>query len=201
MTDLDKLALEAAARATHLSLAPGVDWVDWNYNPQKNDPYLTEDARSQYRAAARAAVTAYLAEAGNCSAGARVAPACEEETMSASEAIARLRELQGAAGFDLPIVDIDAYTERNRTPYIIYDGGDRYAWNIAGKEHRAAIVAAMNSLPALLECAEALRVLSWHYEELATMDGDVNREQLQAHDGPLKQARAALDALAEGGGE
>jgi predicted nuclease with TOPRIM domain len=44
---------------------------------------------------------------------------------------------------------------------------------------------------------EALRVLSWHYEELATMDGDVSREQLQTHDGPLKQARAALAGSGE----
>jgi hypothetical protein len=106
--------------------------------------------------------------------------------MSATEAIARLRELQNAAGFDLPIADIDAYTERNRTPYIIYDGGDRYAWNVAGKEHRAVIVAAMNSLPALLECAEALETV----RGCGVLPISVGRI-----------VDAALQALAEGGGE
>ena len=104
----------------------------------------------------------------------------------ASQAIARLRELHAehlkAAGpFKSP---------RNRRPL------DHLR---LAELDRDFVAAASVALPALLECAEALRVLSWHYEELATMDGDVSREQLQAHDGPLKQARVALQALAEGG--
>jgi hypothetical protein len=61
MTHPHPRALEAAARALHSIMRPDVDWVDQNYDPRKNDPYLTEDARNKYRTAARAAVTAYIA--------------------------------------------------------------------------------------------------------------------------------------------
>jgi hypothetical protein len=122
--------------------------------------------------------------------------------VSASEAIARLRELRAKATAG------PWSTINDKSPYwIVNKNGDAelgtfaVARDVWWEANAAAIVAAMNSLPALLECASALRVLSWHYEELATMDGDVSREQLQAHDGPLKKARAALQALAGEGGE
>jgi cell division protein ZapA (FtsZ GTPase activity inhibitor) len=63
----------------------------------------------------------------------------------------------------------------------------------SGGDDAAAIVAAMNSLDALLECAEALH-------EIATWDATTD-SWYRHHQMVQAKARAALQALAEGGGE
>ena len=112
--------------------------------------------------------------------------------MSASEAIARLRELRAKATagrlLALPqkpnwdvywhVTDGEDFVCQLYSEHVEFDNA---------KANAAAIVAAMNSLDALLECAEAL-------EELQDI---VSRNGL-AHS---KKARLALQALAEGGGE
>jgi hypothetical protein len=68
----------------------------------------------------------------------------------------------------------------------------------------AAIVAAMNSLDALLECAEALEAhLVWHEERDKALskqppNTDVNWRRME-HREQIDKARLALQALAEGG--
>lgn len=113
--------------------------------------------------------------------------------MSASEKIARLRELRDKATGQpwFPV----AYDES----HCLIDSEDD-EWPVAQTvEHRnaAAIVAAMNSLPKLLDAAEALQHLLRHS---GIADVDARDKDKQDHDIERK-ARAALDALAEGGGE
>jgi hypothetical protein len=65
----------------------------------------------------------------------------------------------------------------------------------------AAIVAAMNSLPALLECAEALeQMMSAHANLYETVFSDPARGIKADPDADIvrREARAALQALAEG---
>ena len=109
--------------------------------------------------------------------------------MSASDKIARLRELRAKATAgpwksevwdDYPGLRLIVSLKMERE---LADGID--------PENAAAIVAAMNSLPALLECAEALQEL------LAYGSHPKSTRYEMAAD----KARAALQALAEGGGE
>jgi hypothetical protein len=104
--------------------------------------------------------------------------------VSASEAIARLRELRAKA---------TAGEWHSEAGYVMHanDPIARCIWLLGDEqakssENAAAIVAAMNSLPALLECAEALEYLL---------------EACIANHDAKSKARAALQALAEGGGE
>ena len=114
--------------------------------------------------------------------------------MSASEKIARLRELRGKAtptpwSAKKEAFDDDTW-ERQYVYHAIPHGEMPVAFPLGGNRedaNAAAIVAAMNSLEPLLACAEALDfVLSAHGEQLHTA---------------FEQAHAALQALAEGGGE
>jgi hypothetical protein len=121
-----------------------------------------------------------------------VALACEEETVSASEAIARLRELRAKATggtwranggtYIYPLDRCDPKTDR------IADCGGLDAFNNA-----AAIVAAMNSLESLLACAEAVQgvaeLLGEYIDRKQTVDVKVALA--------FETARAALDALAK----
>ncbi len=110
--------------------------------------------------------------------------------MSASEAIARLRELRAKAtagewkysshpGEAIPMLHIfcadnkgPAYHERSQSEL---------------EANAAAIVAAMNSLDALLECASML-------SEMIGPDSKAHYDTAEE-----RKARAALQALAEGG--
>ncbi len=136
--------------------------------------------------------------------------------MSASDVIARLRELRakatagpweadnfncvdgygqyqafhildakGKALLDTSNSDIQViHDDRGEGP----DGPEGSRWDETGRRDTAAIVAAMNSLPALLECAEAL----------ASIANCQNPDKCKSCS---NIARAALQALAEGGGE
>jgi hypothetical protein len=66
-----------------------------------------------------------------------------------------------------------------------------------GETNAAAIVAAMNSLDALLECAEAVRGVEQLLGEYIDKNGTVDVKIALA----FETSRAALQALAEGGGE
>lgn len=121
--------------------------------------------------------------------------------MSASEAIARLRELRAKATAgewrqhlvdDTTIIAHDGDEIASTWP----DGGhdadaDFDADTERHEANAAAIVAAMNSLPALLECAEALRAL------VVAVDEGPASLVIQCK----REARSALQALAGGGGE
>jgi hypothetical protein len=100
--------------------------------------------------------------------------------------IARLREL---LPLKRPLLEIDTIGYLPGAGRCDINRGDERVAEFVKKEDAAAIVAAMNSLPALLECAEAL-------EKIAKLprytDGDNEAQDI---------ARAALQALVEGGGE
>jgi hypothetical protein len=134
--------------------------------------------------------------------------------VSASDVIARLRELRAKAYKGKWSVNGELGLEGERTSATDYDplvlgglkGGRGYIeyphyslysqpTKTEGKANAAAIVAAMNSLDALLECAEALQHLLRHS---GIADVDARDKDKQDHDIERK-ARAALDALAEGG--
>jgi hypothetical protein len=70
---------------------------------------------------------------------------------------------------------------------LLEDNGEGASLDVVGRANAAAIVAAMNSLEPLLACAEALVEL----QDIVSSNG-------LAHS---NKARAALQALAEGGGE
>ena len=103
--------------------------------------------------------------------------------------ITQLRNLETAAGLDLRILDIQNYIEHNQNPNIIYDinGEGRYAWNLGSTEQRAFFTAAMEALPALLECAEALQQLLDDLGQLTPVEPSIQA---------VEEARAALAALA-----
>jgi len=124
--------------------------------------------------------------------------------VSASETIARLRELRAkaTAGRLLALPD----NPKSDKVWRVSDGEDFVCQLFSGhgefenaKANAAAIVAAINSLPALLECAEAL-------EDLADMVSEAG-QYMTAQSGMTAarlgesrdKARAALDALAGGG--
>jgi hypothetical protein len=141
--------------------------------------------------------------------------AAEEETVSASEAIARLRELRAKATAgpwcapDASEGDVWAVAI-NGDPFIPLMRSERGNYKSWGKSltndernaNAAAIVAAMNSLPALLECAEALADLSsWFTTPQVGGQVWMIPAGERGADDAVKQARLALQALAEGGGE
>jgi hypothetical protein len=149
-----------------------------------------------------------------------VALACEEETVSASEAIARLRELRAKATAG----DWLAIKSPRHNHWKIGDGRSVYfdvcnfiniehfaKWGTSGtaEDNAKYTAAAMNSLPALLDAASQLEKLTeaascirhWHD---AMADGSgmvVSAEHVRKLWDATEQARAALQALAEGGGE
>ena len=115
--------------------------------------------------------------------------------MSASEAIARLRELRAKA---------TAGEWHSEAGYVMHanDPIARCIWLLGDEqakssENAAAIVAAMNSLPALLECAEAVQKIHDHLSDYIDARKTVDVSVAVA----FETSRAALQALAEGGGE
>jgi hypothetical protein len=140
--------------------------------------------------------------------------------MSANDVIARLRELRAKATagpwevdtFSV-LDDFGVYSAHavfdpkgkvlldtsNSEIQVIHndrdgEGGSR--WDETGRRDLTAIVAAMNSLPALLACAEALEGVLRTYDDPADPLSNVafERDVLL-----VERARAALDALAGGG--
>jgi hypothetical protein len=130
--------------------------------------------------------------------------------MSASDVIARLRELRAKAtagpwvtvGWNeaTSIEGADVFV-RGRLGFL--DGGKH-------KQDAAAIVAAMNSLESLLDAAEQgdnlIRAINRYVATRAVylMNLEEDQTQIDARDKlgtALEKARAALQALAEGGGE
>ena len=136
--------------------------------------------------------------------------------MSATEAIARLRELRAKAtpapwSAKKEAFDDDEW-ERQYVYHAIPNGEMPVAFPLGGTRedaNAAAIVAAMNSLPALLECASVLELLVGSidaaqfeglHDAIANEDAERMKDLLtrrilhHEHD-----ARAALDALAQTG--
>ncbi len=128
--------------------------------------------------------------------------------MSASDVIARLRELRAKATAGNWFEDSQRVQDSDRRDYyyniyapsgriiadtlnsdmvLLEDNGEGASLDVVGRANAAAIVAAMNSLEPLLACAEALVEL----QDIVSSNG-------LAHS---NKARAALQALAEGGGE
>ncbi len=119
--------------------------------------------------------------------------------MSASDVIARLRELRANAtgpywsckpavpGAKQMFYLSGNHDANNREVDIGTIQGGYYSC----EHNAAAIVAAMNSLESLLECAEALERL---------LPEAIN-DRYVTQSGAVDKARAALQALAEGGGE
>jgi hypothetical protein len=127
--------------------------------------------------------------------------------MSASSAIAHLRELRAKATAGNWFEDSQRVQDSDRRDYyyniyapngriiadtlnsdmvLLEDNGEGASLDVVGQANAAAIVAAMNSLDALLECAEALERFRSHYPH------GINRDLDEA----ASKARAALDALA-----
>jgi hypothetical protein len=115
-------------------------------------------------------------------------------SVSASDVIARLRELRAKAHFgrleSKPWDD-----EPNLRNVIAPDTGALLAVELLS-EDAAAIVAAMNSLESLLACESALQRLSFMAQ---TSGGTAGRDEALV--AAIAEAAAALQALAEGGGE
>lgn len=117
--------------------------------------------------------------------------------MSASDKIARLRELQAKAS------DVEWKVERCAV-WCGSVGCDKCwagpgTWHVGSgysPEDAAAIVAAMNSLPALLECADVLQKLA----QVAMTSGGTAGPDARLI-ATVAQATHALQALTEGGGE
>ncbi len=133
--------------------------------------------------------------------------------MSASDVIARLRELRAKATAG----DWLAIKSPRHNHWKIGDGRSVYfdvcnfiniehfaKWGTSGtaEDNAKYTAAAMNSLPALLECAEALEVFA---RAARSIDVDPPGDHEPSHGrgsvtaGDLRKARAALQALAEGG--
>lgn len=139
--------------------------------------------------------------------------------MSATNVIARLRELRAKAYKGKWSVNGELGLEGERSSATDYDplvlgglkGGRGYIeyphyslysqpTKTEGKANAAAIVAAMNSLPALLDAAEALEGLHDHTVEYVTLNNLHDADGSPAINNHwMKKARAALQALAEGG--
>ena len=109
--------------------------------------------------------------------------------MSASDVIARLRELRAKATAGDWELDPSGYVKGSGICDLTVL--DATVAEFLQLPNAAAIVAAMNSLPALLECAEALERL---------LPEAIN-DRYVTQSGAVEQARLALQALAEGGGE
>jgi len=136
--------------------------------------------------------------------------------MSASEAIARLRELRAkATAEELHKRFMACATLPSREDYGVWPewAQDPHNWPYLRyvTNSTPAIVAAMNSLPALLECAEALEKVLAACDQGRmvergaggmTIDAQIRRSVINGVPAmPIEEARAALQALAEGGGE
>jgi hypothetical protein len=116
--------------------------------------------------------------------------------MNASEAIARLRELRATATAGPWDLAGDEQTEW--AAFVTGPSGkpvgEIYPDNAA---NAAAIVAAMNSLESLLACAEAVQKIHDHLSDYIDARKTVDVSVAVA----FETSRAALQALAEGGGE
>jgi hypothetical protein len=113
--------------------------------------------------------------------------------MSASDVIARLRELRANA------LNGDWFEEGHgiiAPDEATIVGSPWVAANVHWSS-RPAIVAAMNSLDALLECAEAVQKIHDHLSDYIDARKTVDVSVAVA----FETSRAALQALAEGGGE
>jgi hypothetical protein len=134
-----------------------------------------------------------------------VALADGREAVSASDVIARLRELRAKATAG-PWKPIDAsdgkgnfYCHRPRMSVQFHDIEDQY--DRLDFANAAAIVAAMNSLEPLLACAEALQSIVRISEATDDLTELSAKDIIEALVNCEQTARAALQALAEGGGE
>lgn len=121
--------------------------------------------------------------------------------MNASDVIARLRELRAKATAGVLHKHFMACaTLPSREDFGVWPewAQDPHNWPYLRHVTNStpAIVAAMNSLPALLECASALQRLSFMAQ---TTGGTAGRDEALV--AAIKEAAAALQALAEGGGE
>jgi hypothetical protein len=122
----------------------------------------------------------------------------------ASQAIARLRELrEGQLAKELHKRFMACATLPGREDYGVWPEWAQDPRNWPYLRHvtssTPAIVAAMNSLPALLECAEALEAAE---VALVNCVPTVSEDQMpEPGRGALHKIRLALQALAEGGGE
>ena len=125
------------------------------------------------------------------------------EAVSASEAIARLRELRAKAtagkwevyakGGGYPLY---VRAHRPGMPDIAFvNKSPRSTTWADGETNAAAIVAAMNSLDALLECAEAVQKIHDHLSDYIDARKTVDVSVAVA----FETSRAALQALAGGG--
>jgi hypothetical protein len=127
--------------------------------------------------------------------------------MSASDVIARLRELRAkaTAGRLLALPD----NPKSDKVWRVSDGEDFVCQLFSGhgefdnaKANAAAIVAAMNSLPALLECASVLADIAAQKTGAELDEDQYEHADFEGGYGiVIDKARAALQALAEGGGE
>jgi hypothetical protein len=126
----------------------------------------------------------------------------------ASSAIARLRELRAKATAgrwcapDASEGDVWAVTVNGEPfiPLMRSERGNYKSWgksltNDERKANAAAIVAAMNSLDALLECAEAVQKIHDHLSDYIDARKTVDVSVAVA----FETSRAALQALAGGG--
>jgi hypothetical protein len=124
--------------------------------------------------------------------------------VSASDVIARLRELNEARSPG-PWRDTDGehvHTGNRVVVSKLYPSPvspllSFAPWCDYSPHDAAAIVAAMNSLPALLECAEAVQKIHDHLSDYIDARKTVDVSVAVA----FETSRAALQALAEGGGE
>jgi len=123
--------------------------------------------------------------------------------MNASEKIARLRELREAASANGWQVERCAVWCGSASCNMCWPGPG--TWNVGSgysPEDAAAIVAAMNSLDALLECASVLADIAAQKTGAELDEDQYEHADFEGGYGiVIDKARAALQALAEGGGE
>jgi hypothetical protein len=145
------------------------------------------------------------------------------QAVSASDVIARLRELRAKATAGNWFEDSQRVQDSDRRDYyyniyapsgriiadtlnsdmvLLEDNGEGASLDVVGRANAAAIVAAMNSLESLLACAEALEVFA---RAARSIDVDPPGDHEPSHGrgsvtaGDLRKARLALQALAGGG--
>ncbi len=141
--------------------------------------------------------------------------------MSASEKIARLRELRAKATAGDWFEDSQRVQDSDRRDYyyniyapsgriiadtlnsdmvLLEDNGDGASLDVVGRANAAAIVAAMNSLDALLECASVLADIAAQKTGAELDEDQYEHADFEGGYGiVIDKARLALQALAEGG--
>jgi hypothetical protein len=145
--------------------------------------------------------------------------------MSASDVIARLRELRAKATAGNWFEDSQRVQDSDRRDYyyniyapngriiadtlnsdmvLLEDNGEGASLDVVGQANAAAIVAAMNSLESLLACASALSPMLRGMKEADYYCPDDVAEDhtvlISVTIAELREARAALEALGKVGG-